>query len=477
MENKPPTKRKVNSPKVVTEPTPPILKQIEETETTIDVDNVDNSVDKQETPKEEKNVEVIVGQEAPKGRQPKKRGNMLFTISANVKIADKRYNVTRIIEEENEKKAKIMFEKTIKMDIGKPKSITKYTINQYNVDDEDATEEIVDVIKVEEKKELTLFEKALNILCTSPYIHLYKIPSPKMGNGKFHYGVYMDDEHLKYSLNKEFEEAKKSTGELDIDIQSLDRGLRKEAEKLLNQNTAFYNKMLNGSKQLSEQEIKADKNAIKHVGTISEEGLNMIIEVHNREEYEEKNKVSIFRDNLKKVLSIDGFQLFCTKIEEIEDSGLLIVAKNINQAKQLSSCSGYTIDLLTKYGRTLADKEGSVNMRTGTVTGDNLQKILSNDKIIEQIIEKDTFTTQILLDSDFSLDTLNQVLDRVDKMNDKRDVANNRNAINALMNNDTIVEKIQNSMKNFTGRNVKEVLDNIKESRGKNVKPTRNIIN
>lgn len=477
MENKPPTKREINNPKVVTEPTPPISKQIEETETTIDVDNVDNSVDKQETPKEEKNVEVIVEQEVPKGRQPKKRGNMLFTISANVKIADKRYNVTRIIEEENEKKAKIMFEKTIKIDIGKPKSITKYIINQYNVDDEDATEEIVDVIKVEEKKELTLFEKALDILCTSPYIHLYKIPSPKLGNGRFHYGIYMDDEHLEHELRKELEEAKKATGELDIDIKELDRGLRKEAEKLINSNTNIFYKMLNGAKQMTGQEIKTDRNAIKHIGTISNEGLNAIIEIHNKEDFEAKNKLSVVRENIKKVLDSDDLELFFARIDKIEDSEMMVVARTIEQAKQLVSCSGYTIELLKQYSKTLEkNSETSVNVSVGTITDKNLQKLISSDSELEKIVDRDTFSTKLLLDSDFSINTVNKLLDKVEQINDMSE-SDRKDAVNLLLSNDKIAEKLQDSVKHFTGKSVKEVLDDIKESRGKNVKPTRNIIN
>ena len=46
-------------------------------------------------------------------KRGKALGYKLFTITANVKVADKRYNITRIIEEKNEKKARITFEKTL----------------------------------------------------------------------------------------------------------------------------------------------------------------------------------------------------------------------------------------------------------------------------------------------------------------------------------------------------------------------------
>ena len=225
------------------------------------------------------------------------------------------------------------------------------------------------------------------------------------------------------------------------------------------------------------QEIKTDRNAIKYIGTISDEGLNAIIEIHNKEDFEEKNKLSVVRENIKKVLDSDDLELFFARIDKIEDSEMMVVARTIEQAKQLVSCSGYTIELLKQYSKTLEkNSETSVNVSVGTITDKNLQKLISSDSELEKIVDRDTFSTKLLLDSDFSINTVNKLLDKVEQINDMSE-SDRKDAVNLLLSNDKIAEKLQDSVKHFTGKSVKEVLDDIKESRGKNVKPTRNIIN
>ena len=52
--------------------------------------------------------------------RPCRGGFNLYTIKANVKIGDKKFNIQKIVEERTEKLADILFEKVIKNELGKP---------------------------------------------------------------------------------------------------------------------------------------------------------------------------------------------------------------------------------------------------------------------------------------------------------------------------------------------------------------------
>ena len=89
--------------------------------------------------------------------QPKRKGNTLYTITSNIKTANGKYLVTKIIEESDEKKAKILYEKEVKKELGKPRNITKMTIKEYEVEDKENIVEIIDApVLVEENEKLDL---------------------------------------------------------------------------------------------------------------------------------------------------------------------------------------------------------------------------------------------------------------------------------------------------------------------------------
>lgn len=351
---------------------------------------------------EEKNnvkIECIEEENKTVALQPKKKGNKLFTITSNIKIANGRYMVSRIVEEMSEKKARIVFEKQLKKDFGKLRSLTKFQIKEYQCGDKEMTEEIIDKVLVEEK-EISLFDKALEVLCTSPYIHLYKIPSPNLGNGKFQYGLFSDMEHLKESMREDLNKV--------IDNAREDEG--KEIFKLFVQkNEKLYSKMVNGAKQMSGKEIKNDKNAIKFIGGKDDSYYNAILNIHKDEEEKEKHKLEMAKENLIKVTSTKDMILYKTRINGLPNSDVIVVARDEKQAKTLSLCSDYIREIIQKNSNMdIADE--LLGMEVTEIKDDAIQEILEN---IEVYLNRETITTVALTSSKFSIELFEAILDKI----------------------------------------------------------------
>lgn len=60
-----------------------------------------------------------------------KSGYKFYTINANVKIGDDKFNIQRVVQEKSEKLANIEYDRIIKKEFGKPKSVTGRTIKKY----------------------------------------------------------------------------------------------------------------------------------------------------------------------------------------------------------------------------------------------------------------------------------------------------------------------------------------------------------
>lgn len=395
--------------------------------------------------------------------QPKRKGNNLYTITSNIKTANGKYSVTKIVEETDEKKAKILYEKEVKKELGKPRSITKLFIKSYEIGDKENIIEITEAPMVENtEKELSLFEQALEILCESPYIHMFKIPSPKAGANKFHYEIYANEEHLKQSLRESFDEVQNKIDEADFKIDELNREQRKEAERVIGANERFYQKMVAGAKQLSGQDIRNDKNVMKYIGKQDDEWYKTIIKIHKEEEDEDKNKLNIAKENMKKILDSDKFNLYIMQLEDFDNSSVLIAARTSEQANQIGMCSEYILNLLKKNTPEKdGKKEVNVNARVMKLDEKSISKIFKNEKALNDLISRDTFTTKLVIKKQFTLEKLEDFLDKVDVVNNMTEEEKNK-AVQKLMLKKGLPKDFKERMDFISTMKITEKINKIK---------------
>ena len=375
--------------------------------------------------------------------KPKKQGNVLYTITSNVKTANGKFLVTKIIEESDEKKAKILYEKTIKKELGKPRSITKLSIKGYSAEDKEIITPIIENnVQSKEKKELSLFEQALEILCTSPFIHIFRIPSPKKGIDKFFYAIYENKEHLRDSLKENLDEVQNEIDDADFKLNELNREDRKEAEKIISTNERLYQKMVTGAKQLSGQDIHNDKNALKYIGRQDDEWYKTVIKIHEEKKYENENKINIAKKNINTILESDKINLYVMQLQEFDNSSVLIAAHTSKQANQIGMCSEYVINLLR--GNNIKDGEKiTVNAKVIKLDKKSISKICEDDDLLNDLISRETFTTQLIIKNNFSLDKIESFLDKVNKINNMTE-----------KEKDIAIKKLVS--KNFIPKNFKE---------------------
>ena len=103
-------------------------------------------------------------------------GFNFFTISSNVKIGNEKFNIQRIVQEKNEKLANTEYDRIIKKEFGKPKSITGRTIKKYEDGDNEFMVTVEEKKLVERKKtpeEIDL-EKKIELL-TTDVMGLFKV--------------------------------------------------------------------------------------------------------------------------------------------------------------------------------------------------------------------------------------------------------------------------------------------------------------
>ena len=301
--------------------------------------------------------------------------------------------------------AQKMFEKSLKKDLGKIRSITKFQIREYQIGDEESIEEIIENNISTETKELSLFEKSVEILCSSPYIHLYKIPSPKLGNEKCHYGIYPDKETLENSLKEEYDEM----------IENAKSEKKEVFDLFVSKNEKILLKMISGAKEMSGQEIKGDKNAIKFIGSRGEECYNAIISTHTMNEYKELHKYEIVKENIEEVIKAESIFLYKVTIDCIENSEILMIARNDEQAKTFALCSDYILDKLRNIeGIDIADALLAMNIKR--ICSNDTKEIFDN---LDKYLNRETIATIALTSTKFSIKLIEEALNNAEKVKEK----------------------------------------------------------
>ena len=373
-----------------------------------------------EEPVEEIKEEPIEEPVRAVGLQPKRRGYYLFTITSNVKTANGRYIVTKIIEELNEKMAQKMFEKEVKKDLGKPRSLTKTTIKKYEVGDEEKTEEVIDkIIPLAEPKEKTLFEQALEVLCTSPYIHLYK--TPRVKDTPPRYLIAQNRQEIIDGFNDCRNKAKDVLDTLG-DIGEVD--------------DAAYKKLINETKQMTEKEIKLDKNAIKSIGQRDEEALQEVIKLHEEKTYNEEHKYDIAKANIQKIIDAKEMHLYKVFIQGFEEeTETLVIARTPRHAKLIGSCNDFMHDFMVE--KEIFGKDGVV---ITVCCYEDLKDASTIYNHLEKFLERDNACSQALVDPEFTIHKWERFLDKIEKV-DNMSSQERQNAVDRLMKSGRMEQK------------------------------------
>lgn len=350
-----------------------------------------------EVKKEEKKAESI--QEEPKGLKPKRVGYSLFTASAVIKTANGKFSVTRIVEEKTEKMVRAAFEKAVKNDLGKARSVTKFYMKPYAVGDENITEEIIEKPAPMVQRELTLQEKALEILCTSPYVHLYKMPTK--GNKQPAYLIGKDKDEIVDIIKEHRAEARR---ELQSAFMEGNQEVDEEA----------YEKTIRGIRQMSGTEIKNDRRAIKSIYERTDESLQNTIKDHENSLYKETHKEEIVMENFKKAAENESLQLYVVYLREYkEETKTLIISNNEEVAQSLAMYNDTMANFLEEHnlGRQIDITTDTYN----NVGLEGVEGVASIEDGIKLFLSKDNLCTQAFCDPELTMDKYIRVLDTIKK--------------------------------------------------------------
>lgn len=419
-----------NSDKEERPPTKASTKKVEE----VVVEKEEPQIIKEE--KKPQKVEIKIEEESepvvkeePLGLKPKKSGNTLFTITSNVKIGNDRYTITKIIEEQNEKKARILYEKEIKNELGKPKTITKYSCAEYKYGDENSVEKIEEKVQEKNDEPLSLYQQALDILCNSPYIHIYRVPDVNFESGKYNYTIYESYEHMEFGLKEMYQQAEKEFEKRDIEldkhIEKLTGKKKKQVMKIRNNRDSVLPRLIARTRQLSAQEIKSDKNVIKYIGKQDDEWYQAIIDLHNEKDYENKNKTKVARENIEKILATKDIKLYLVKVKEIEDGEVIVAARNKKQAGQLAILNDYIMEKIKANKGMIQDAKTddglNVSTKAGELTKEKLNDLYEKDDAFKELLDRKTFATDLMTKSSFTIRDLEKFLDKVEEIHNMSD--------------------------------------------------------
>ena len=250
--------------------------------------------------------------------------------------------VQKVIQEKTEKLANIEYDRVIKKEFGKPKSITKRTCFLYKNGDSEFNKEVEKPVLIEKEKskeEIELEEKMKYL--EGDFLGLFKVQYKK--NATFTNGAHFFFAENKEDVYKEMEiSIKKFNAEnkADIDIKDV------------------KNKISSITRMLTSN-IKTEKEGLKHLSKYTvEEIKEMYNKVKEIKEKERKNAIKKIDEMLE-----SGFVLYAGKLLGKNGKSLttfLNFAKNKDEAKAMFLAERRIKDFSNKIG-------GSVGFSIGTI--------------------------------------------------------------------------------------------------------------
>ena len=257
----------------------------------------------EEKPKKEKKPkEKKVKEEIPERYdRPCRSINNLYTINATVKIGNDKFVIQRVVEEKNEKLANIAYDKQVKKEFGKPKSVTKRTCKEYENGEEEFCKTASEpTIPVREKtpEEIEL-EQKIEILQSE--IGLFKVEFGCLRHvrNKFLY-LYGDCvETIQDTIRSQMQSAMKNDRDCDLSSQQMEE----QIEEILSD--------VKNITRLDSNAIKMDKGALRHIADTSVEEFNEMLEkfqTHKQKLREEA--IKLFDE-----LEVKGYKFHLVKVK------------------------------------------------------------------------------------------------------------------------------------------------------------------
>lgn len=246
-------------------------------------------------------------------------GRKLFTIEAYVKIKSSKFYIRKIIEEVDEKSANIKYDKIIKAEYGKPKSITKRSIRLFQEGDTEICNTELEMKKQEEVKEKKEEDKDVDeielksSMLEKKYLNLYRVIFNQKNTLKI--------KDVKYVLaDKE-----------DIIPSILAKGLKKQLKKEVSEDVV--KKSIKSIQRMERQDIKNDFSCQRNMKEVSmEEMLSLFTEAVKRKKEEDKSAMNILEFFFAK-----GYDLFMAKVETPNGRNMFVeLARNELEASILA---------------------------------------------------------------------------------------------------------------------------------------------
>ena len=250
------------------------------------ISNVDNNI-------------IEVGDKRFRNRE----GYYLYTIGANIKIGDDKFFIQRVVQEKNERLANTEYDRVIKKEFGKPKSVTKRAIRQYVDGDTETMKAIADEQKVIEKTSEQLeFERKLELL-DSEYVGFYKV-------------IFKNN--IPFNVKKDYVLAS-DTDDVYVQLDMI------EEEQNGDKNKHCISSCVKQIIRMTQAAIKTDKDCLKSVAKISLEDLEKLVEDEKKDEERDlKNGVEIYKQLREK-----GFKLYHTENKSIKLTELARTRKEV----------------------------------------------------------------------------------------------------------------------------------------------------
>lgn len=365
----------------------PQQKNIIEEKNIVEEEVTNKTEDKKETStlqERQKEKEKIIHNLEPKERydRPCRNGFNLYTVVATIKIGNDKFIVQKIIEEKNERLANIEYDRMIKKEFGKPKSVTKRNSKEYENGEKDfCMQPVEETPKVIEKtQEEIALEKKIELL-QGEYMGLYKII--------FNKNNFVKDTQYIFASSRE-----------DVDVQ-IDFILDKD--KRVEDKSAIYSKIRSVTR-LTTSAMKVDKGCLKRLADCTVEEIEQMVEG----EKERQQKISEQAKKKYQELIEKGFKLYVGKLlpkkreifvelaRDDDEANLIILAEDRVHKAMLAgqSIEGAAVGEVEKYAKDteafkgFKDKDLDLNqIKTIAAKDDIIYITLFGEKTVEEYIK------------------------------------------------------------------------------------------
>lgn len=356
-----------------------------------------------------------------------KSGLSFFTVNANVKIGSEKYNIQRVVQEKNVKLANIEYDRIIKKEFGKPKSITGRTIHKYRDGDEEfmvigEEKKLPEIPKTQEELDL---EKKIALL-TDNVMGIFKVTF----STKY---IYMNNA-TQYIF------AQDSDGVYD------------QLDRIEQRQDGECNNVLSGSvKQIvkmTESAIKMDKACLKHLAKHSVEDI--------QEMYDKTVELNQKRFNKAvetyKELKLKGFRVFAGKVKIKQEVTFIELARSEEEGSTLMIGEARTLGLTEGVKDDIPVQHKIIDMTEEFTEGleDEDEKAICIAETIKRISKKEDTAYDVL----FDMQDAEQYIDNIDNANILREKIKNGTVDNFIK--EKVGEKIDGIskvLKNVFGEN------------------------